>query len=446
MRQSTTSPPEMSSRAATSPPPPLIDMSELPPQDIDAEQAVLGATMFNHKAVDEVRAVLDPSDFYRPAHETIWRAVLTLRTQDDPTDPIALAHHLNGTGDLRRVGGAAYLHTLVNAVPSVSNAGYYAQIVRSKAELRRLRDAGLRTVERVQEPGADPAEIRTAVEEELRAERERALASGNSRLSRYLVDGWDFVTKEGAATTPLWGTEEQAAWASGEALMIVGAPGVGKTTLAHQVVLARLGLQEAVLDLPVQPGERVLYLAMDRPKQIARAMRRRVLDVDEPQLRDRLRVWQGPLPASLDKEPDLLAELAAAHGADTVVIDSLKDAVTTLVDDSLAIAYQNARMRALRAGVELMELHHQRKLAGDAPRNQRPNLDRVYGSTWLTTGAGSVLFISGEAGDPAVTLHHLKSPTVRSVRFRSSTITSAAPATSSRRSIRSTSSARPPMA
>lgn len=208
------------------------------------------------------------------------------------------------------------------------------------------------------------------------------------------------------------GHPEKTAWASGESLMIVGPPGVGKTTLAHQVILARLGLQDTVLDMPVAPSKRVLYLAMDRPKQIARAMARRVDPLtDETILRDRLAVWQGPLPATLDKEPDLLADLAAAHQADTIVIDSLKDAVSTLVDDALAVAFHNARSRALRNGVEIMELHHQRKAAADAPRGQRPSLDRVYGSTWLTSGAGSVLFIAGEAGDPAVTVHHLKTVT-----------------------------------
>jgi len=209
----------------------------------------------------------------------------------------------------------------------------------------------------------------------------------------------------------LWGTREQTAWSSGESLMIVGPPGVGKTTLAHQVILARLGLQDTVLNMPVSPSKRVLYLAMDRPKQIAHAMARRIAPEHEPVLRDRLAVWQGPLPATLDKEPDLLADLAAAHQADTIVIDSLKDAVSTLVDDALAVAFHNARMRALRNGVEIMELHHQRKATADAPRGQRPTLDRVYGSTWITSGAGSVLFIAGEAGDPAVTVHHLKTPT-----------------------------------
>lgn len=392
-------------------PPTAAPAVDEPPNDLVAEQAVLGACMFRHQAVDEVRALLVPEDFYRPAHETVWRAILALRAEDAPTDPIVLGDFLLSRGDLNRVGGTPYLHVLASAPPTVANAAHYAEIVRRKAGLRRLRESGIRTVQWAAEPGADPDEIRSAAEAELRAERDRALASGGGRLSRYLVDGWRFVTETGADTDPLWGTREQTAWSSGESLMIVGPPGVGKTTLAHQVILARLGLQDTVLNMPVSPSERVLYLAMDRPKQIAHAMARRIAPEHEPVLRDRLAVWQGPLPATLDKEPDLLADLAAAHQADTIVIDSLKDAVSTLVDDALAVAFHNARMRALRNGVEIMELHHQRKATADAPRGQRPTLDRVYGSTWITSGAGSVLFIAGEAGDPAVTVHHLKTPT-----------------------------------
>ncbi|WP_069464269.1 DnaB-like helicase N-terminal domain-containing protein [Actinacidiphila rubida] len=406
MNQRTAPGPDTPSR-----PPAEAPAADEPPNDLVAEQAVLGACMFHHRAVDEVRALLVPEDFYRPAHETIYRAILALRADDAPTDPIVLTDYLLGRGDLSRVGGAPYLHVLASAPPTVANAEHYAEIVRRKADLRRLRENGIRAVQWATEPGADPDAIRSAAEAELRTERDRALASGGGRLSRYLVDGWRFVTETGADTDPLWGTREQTAWSSGESLMIVGPPGVGKTTLAHQVVLARLGLQSTVLNMPVSPSERVLYLAMDRPKQIAHAMARRITPEHEAVLRDRLAVWQGPLPATLDKEPDLLADLAAAHQADTIVIDSLKDAVSTLVDDALAVAFHNARMRALRNGVEVMELHHQRKATADAPRGQRPTLDRVYGSTWITSGAGSVLFIAGEAGDPAVAIHHLKTPT-----------------------------------
>ncbi|MEB8343910.1 DnaB-like helicase N-terminal domain-containing protein [Streptomyces endophyticus] len=393
-------------------PPPLPPMEALEsPYNVDAERAVLGACMHDAAVIDTVRPVLGDDAFYRPAHETIWRALLAQRREDKPTDPIVLSEVLQQQGDLQRVGDRVYLHQLADALYGITSAEHHAEIIRQRADLRRLLTSAVRTVQRAQEPGADPEAIRSDAEAEMRAERERALSSGQGRLARFAVDGWSFVRETGADTEPLWGTREQTVWAPGESLMIVGAPGVGKTTLAHQVIFARLGLQETVLELPVAPSRRVLYLAMDRPKQIAKAMARRVFDTDEKILQDGLVVWQGPLPATLDKEPDLLADLAAAHQADTIVIDSLKDAVSTMVDDSLAVAFHNARMRALRGGVEILELHHQRKATADAPRGQRPALDQVYGSTWLTAGAGSVLFVTGRAGDPAVTLHHLKTPT-----------------------------------
>jgi replicative DNA helicase len=363
-------------------------------------------------AIDAARAILDAGDFYRPAHETIWRAVLDLAFEGAPTAAVAVADRLRGTGALERVGGVNYLVRLAaEAPPSADNADYYAAIVRRESELRKLHATGIRTVQQALQPGAQPDEIRTALDAEVREGRERALASGNSRLSRFMVDGWDFVTKTGAAKEPLWGTPGELAWAAGESLMIVGAPGVGKTTIAHQVIFARIGLSDSALGMPVAESKRVLYLAMDRPQQIARAMARLVRPEHEKLVRERLIIWEGPLPSSLDKEPGLLAEMASAHGADTIVIDSLKDAVSTLVDDSLAIAYNTARARAMREGVQIMELHHQRKATADAPRSQRPTLDRVYGSTWLTSGAGSVLFIAGEAGDPVVNLHHVKTST-----------------------------------
>lgn len=388
-----------------------MDMTAVPPYDADAEAAVLGSCMFSADIVDAVRNLLEGPDFYRPAHETVWRAILALRGEDKPTDPIVLSDRLCEQGDLDRVGGVPYIHRLADATPSVSGAVHYAGIVRRKADLRRLRASGMRTVQRTMEPGADPDAIRSEVSAEVRAEGERALASGQGRLSRFITDGWSFVTESGADTDPLWGTREQTAWASGESLMLVGAPGVGKTTLAHQVVFARLGLADSVLGMPVAPGKRVLYLALDRYKQIARALARRIQPEHEARLRDGLAVWQGPLPATLDKEPDLLLDLAKAHGADTIVIDSLKDAVSTLVDDALGVAYNNARQRAMRDGVEVIELHHQRKAGEGTPRAQKPTLDRVYGSTHIVSGAGSVLYVGGEAGDLAVTLHHLKTPT-----------------------------------
>ncbi|MGY1641051.1 AAA family ATPase [Geodermatophilus sp. SYSU D00703] len=129
----------------------------------------------------------------------------------------------------------------------------------------------------------------------------------------------------------VWGDGDDVLWARGEALMLVGGPGVGKTTVAGQLVRGRLGLAADVLGLPVRPGRRrVLYLAMDRPQQIARGLRRLFTAEERHQLDERLSVWVGPPPADLAQSTDTLLDLARAANADTVVIDSLKDAALGL--------------------------------------------------------------------------------------------------------------------
>ncbi|MBC9714451.1 AAA family ATPase [Streptomyces sp. TRM66268-LWL] len=379
-----------------------------PSHDREAEQAVLGACMFQSAVIDGVRQILEPGDFYQPAHTTIWHALLELRKQNAPTDPIALTHQLRSTGDLTRIGGPAYLHTLVGVAAAGSGAEYYADIVRHHADLRALQATAIRVLQGATAPGADPAQVRGFLTASLSEASDRARHSSGGRLHQYAKDGWSFVNDAPTSTAPVWGTPGRAAWASGESLMLVGPPGVGKSTIAQQIVMARLGLYAQVLDMPVQEGEKVLYIAADRPSQLARAFHRIVHKEDRDILRQRLVFWGGPLPASLNNEPQLLAELAAEHSADTVVIDSLKDVVGKLTDDEAGLAYNNARQQLLRNGVELLELHHQRKQGPDVSRNQRPVLDQVYGSAWFTAGAGSVLFLSGAAGDPVVQLHHLK--------------------------------------
>lgn len=222
--------------------------------------------------------------------------------------------------------------------------------------------------------------------------------------------GGSFVLDVPPLPPAVWGAGQQVAWAQGEALMLCGPAGVGKTTLAVQLVAARLGIgQEEVLGLPVRPGaKRVLYLAMDRPPQIARAMGRLFTEDDRRALDEKLIVWPGPPPYDMAKRPETLAALCDRAKADTVIVDSLKDSAVKLSDDEVGGGYNRARQKALVEGVEVLELHHQRKAGGD---NKRPTkLDDVYGSTWLTAGAGSVLLLWGEPGDPVVELHHLKQP------------------------------------
>lgn len=206
----------------------------------------------------------------------------------------------------------------------------------------------------------------------------------------------------------VWGDGEQVLWAQGEALMIAALPGLGKTTIAAQLVRARLGLDAQVFDLPVLEGKRVLYLAGDRPQQIARALLRAFHRDELADIGDRLVLGWGPPPADVAKRPELLVELCHAAQADTLVVDSLKDAAIKLTDDEVGATYNRARQLAITSGVEVLELHHlvKRNAEGKAPSS----LADVYGSAWLTAGAGSVVVLTGDPGDPVVRALHLKQP------------------------------------
>src|SRR4051794_7837090 len=119
----------------------------LPPQDVPAEQSVLGAMLLSKDAIADVVEALRGPDFYRPAHELIYDAILDLYGKGEPADAVTVAAELTRRGDIARAGGATYLHTLLSMVPTAANAGYYADIVRERAILRRLVEAGTRIVQ-----------------------------------------------------------------------------------------------------------------------------------------------------------------------------------------------------------------------------------------------------------------------------------------------------------
>ncbi|MGW3549191.1 replicative DNA helicase [Janibacter hoylei] len=119
----------------------------LPPQDVGAEQSVLGGMLLSKDAIADVGEAVRGHDFYRPAHELIFDAVIDLYSRGEPADAITVADELSKRGDLQRAGGQAYLHDLIQSVPTAANAGYYAQIVAERAVLRRLVEAGTKIVQ-----------------------------------------------------------------------------------------------------------------------------------------------------------------------------------------------------------------------------------------------------------------------------------------------------------
>ncbi|WP_442914234.1 replicative DNA helicase [Kribbella sp. NBC_01245] len=126
---------------------PEMGFDRTPPQDIAAEQCVLGAMLLSKDAIADVSETIRDVDFYRPAHETIYDVITDLYARGEPADAITVSAELTKRGEMAKIGGAPYLHTLIASVPLAANAGYYAHIVREKAILRRLVEAGTKIVQ-----------------------------------------------------------------------------------------------------------------------------------------------------------------------------------------------------------------------------------------------------------------------------------------------------------
>jgi replicative DNA helicase len=130
-----------------------------PPQDVAAEQCVLGGMLLSKDAIADVIEILRSPDFYRPAHLTIYEAILDLYGRGEPADAITVAAALADAGVLAKVGGAPYLHTLISTVPTAANASYYARIVAERAVLRRLVEAGTRIAQLGYGTGANGRDV-----------------------------------------------------------------------------------------------------------------------------------------------------------------------------------------------------------------------------------------------------------------------------------------------
>ncbi|WP_018684295.1 replicative DNA helicase [Actinokineospora enzanensis] len=212
-----------------------------PPQDLDAEQSVLGGMMLSKDAIADVIEALSPTDFYMPKHQVIYDCILDLYGRGEPADPITVAAELDRRGDLRRVGGTPYVHNLLSAVPTAANAGYYAEIVAEKAILRRLVEAGTRIVQLGYQgaEGADVTEIVDRAQATIYDVTERSMSEDYVALEELLqptMDEIDAIASRGGQSlgipTGFADLDEITnGLHPGQMIIVAARPGVGKSTL-----------------------------------------------------------------------------------------------------------------------------------------------------------------------------------------------------------------------
>ena len=230
--------PNNSSRSRNS----AAEFERTPPQDVIAEQSVLGGMLLSKDAISDVVEILRERDFYRPAHELIYDAIVDLYGRGEPADPVTVSAELTKRGDLVRAGGAPYLHTLISSVPTAANAGYYAKIIRERAIMRRLVEAGTKIV---QLGYTDEGEVDDAVDQaqaEVFAVTERRESDDYVQLSQLMPEAYDEIEKIAAGITGQGvktGFKDLDALTNGfhpgNMIVLAARPAVGKSTLGLDI-------------------------------------------------------------------------------------------------------------------------------------------------------------------------------------------------------------------
>nr|WP_242498590.1 replicative DNA helicase [Nocardioides ganghwensis] len=211
-----------------------------PPQDNAAEQSVLGSMLLSKDAIADVVDVIKGVDYYRPAHEVIHDSIIDLYGRGEPADPITVAAELQKRGELVRIGGAPYLHTLSANVPIAANAGYYAEIVRDKAILRRLVEAGTRIAALGYAGEGEIDDVVDHAQAEVYKVTDRRAAVDYAPLSDIMSGVLDEIEAIGNREAGLYGVPTGFAdlddltngLHSGQMIIVAARPAMGKSTLA----------------------------------------------------------------------------------------------------------------------------------------------------------------------------------------------------------------------
>ncbi|WAE76827.1 AAA family ATPase (plasmid) [Streptomonospora nanhaiensis] len=235
------------------------------PHNTAAEQSVLGGVLTGGSdTVVQVQELVSALDFYRPAHQVIFEAVCALADRGDPHDATAVHAELVKRGDAVRVGGALYLHTLTEAIPTAANAGFYAKIVADQARLRRIMTAGIHAAQMARTAEGDLEDIATRATEEMeRAAFPQTRDADDTAAIGEDAEYWDYLSTPhdpAELVVPPYTelAEIMPSLTPGELTTIAGRTGVGKSVCATDFARHAAIVQ----------GHTVLYVSLEMDRMM----------------------------------------------------------------------------------------------------------------------------------------------------------------------------------
>ncbi len=319
------------------------EFGRTPPHDIAAEQCVLGGMLLSKDAISDVLDIIKGPDFYRPAHQIVYEAVLDLYGRGEPADAVTIAAELTRRGDISRVGGAPYLHTLIASVPTAANAGYYARIVRERAILRRLVEVGTRIVQLGYAGDGDADELVDRAEAEVYSITDRRVSEDYAPLSEIMPGALDEIEAIGSRGGTLTGVPTGFADLDsltnglhpGQMVVIAARPAIGKSTLALDLARAasvHAGMSAVIFSLEMSRNEITMRLLSAEAKVALQTIRTgKLTDEDWTRLARRMgEVAEAPL--FIDDSPNMsMMEIRAKcrrlkqrHDLKLVIVDYLQ--------------------------------------------------------------------------------------------------------------------------
>jgi replicative DNA helicase len=248
-----------------------LTINKLPPQNIEAEQAVLGAIILDNEALPKSLEILSQDDFYRESHRRLYRAILDLFEKNEPIDIVTVADYLRKLGDLEIVGGVAYLSTLADSIPTSANIRYHARIVREKALLRDLIRTATNITARVYEDSSDPDDLVDQAERmifEIAEQRTKTsfatmkdVIKDTFKMIEHLYDKKEAITGVASGFKDL--DELTSGFQPGDLIIIGGRPGMGKTAFALNIAQhTAMHMREPVAIFSLEMSKEQLVMRM----------------------------------------------------------------------------------------------------------------------------------------------------------------------------------------
>ena len=260
------------------------DAARVPPHDLDAERAVIGALLVSETAVAAVAEQLTPEEFYSETHRVIYAAMMRLYSRGDRIDQITLTNELNSINEFDRVGGRAYIFQLVDSVPTASNAARYAEIVRGKALLRAVIDVGSRITEDAFREPEDVTEALDSAEQLIYGVSNRTLRQHLAPVSQLAPGALEMIQRlyeqEGEVTGVETGFEDLDRLTTGfhksDLVVLAARPAMGKTAMALNAIWHASGEKKmpvAIFSLEMSKEQLVQRLISQTTRIPAQALR-----------------------------------------------------------------------------------------------------------------------------------------------------------------------------